>query len=369
MASTTVLLYGWGNEVNLFESKETADATTRPILILGTDDCAIIQPRRGVLHTEGVSIHRRYSEECGILEHCFQSGSKAAVLNASASKNIVVYSDADNSLWSFGMNVRGDQYSNGSQCVSAGVPSSPSSSSAPLPALNAQGAEADLLGNMEQIRKCRKLDPVEISPDLTLTLTTVESNGGVTVHHSGSTESDIEVGRGKGEKIQEQSIPDTNSRGDVYQNLRHSHVASCVFVTQIAAGETHCLVLTAGEEAFSFGTGDSGELGVGVCVEANRGLRGGAGRLISYAHTLQKVSVINNGREEKVRYIAAGSYYSAVVSVTGSLFTFGCGAYCRLGHGADEPCYVPTRVRALDGVGGLLPNGTSSGMLSYIEIR
>ena len=127
MDSTTVLLYGWGNEVNLFESKEAVDATTRPILVLGTDDCAIIQPRRGVLHTEGVSIHRRYSEECGILEHCFQSGSKAAVLNASASKNIVVYSDANNSLWSFGMNVRGDQYSNGSQCVSARVPSSPSS--------------------------------------------------------------------------------------------------------------------------------------------------------------------------------------------------------------------------------------------------
>ena len=146
MASTTVLLYGWGNEVNLFESKETADATTRPILILGTNDCAIIQPRRGVLHTEGVSIHRRYSEECGILEHCFQSGSKAAVLNASASKNIVVYSDADNSLWSFGMNVRGDQYSNGSQCVNAGVPSSPSSpcsSSASFPASNAQSTETD----------------------------------------------------------------------------------------------------------------------------------------------------------------------------------------------------------------------------------
>ena len=113
--------------------------------------------------------------------------------------------------------------------------------------------------------------------------------------------------------------------------------------------------MTDNNDLFTFGSGNCGELGVG--------------HLIPHTDELQKVTIYSNNNEneiEKVKYIAAGNYYSAAITTNGSLYTFGCGAYYRLGHGSDDNCLVPTRVVALDGVGDQLPNGTSTGKSSLI---
>ena len=136
----------------------------------------------------------------------------------------------------------------------------------------------------------------------------------------------------------------------VYKNYRHSLISFKRHILQIAAGESHCLVIADGNVLFSFGTGSCGELG----IESTP----------SYANTLQLVKLPNN---DGVKYIAAGSYYSAAISVTGILYTFGCGAYYRLGHGTDENCNLPRKVEALEGVGMPGPHGTSSGKRKLID--
>jgi alpha-tubulin suppressor-like RCC1 family protein len=46
----------------------------------------------------------------------------------------------------------------------------------------------------------------------------------------------------------------------------------------------------------------------------------------------------------------------------GTVYTFGNGAYYKLGHGDDEHRSVPTRVETLEGVGAFQLNGTTSGV-------
>lgn len=136
----------------------------------------------------------------------------------------------------------------------------------------------------------------------------------------------------------------------LYRNYKHTLITFERVILQIAAGESHCLVITDGNFLFSFGTGSCGELG----IESTP----------TYANTLQLVRFPNN---DGVKYIAAGSYYSAAISVAGILYTFGCGAYYRLGHGTDENCNVPRKVEALEGVGMPGPHGTSSGKIMSID--
>jgi alpha-tubulin suppressor-like RCC1 family protein len=66
---------------------------------------------------------------------------------------------------------------------------------------------------------------------------------------------------------------------------------------------------------------------------------------------------------ELVSCISAGSHYSVVVTESGYVYSFGSGAYGRLGNeNAAQDVMVPTRVVALEGVGQLLDNGASSGV-------
>jgi hypothetical protein len=66
--------------------------------------------------------------------------------------------------------------------------------------------------------------------------------------------------------------------------------------------------------------------------------------------------------EELVSEIAAGHNYSALVTaLTGDVYTFGNGAYYKLGHGDDEDRLVPTRVVELE-VGAFRMDGTTSGV-------
>ncbi len=52
-------------------------------------------------------------------------------------------------------------------------------------------------------------------------------------------------------------------------------------------------------------------------------------------------------RGRRVVRIAAGSNYSAAVTADGELYTWGVGAYGRLGHGGLDDCYAPTLVTGL----------------------
>ena len=133
-------------------------------------------------------------------------------------------------------------------------------------------------------------------------------------------------------------------KANIFGSYRHNLIASGIAVDQIAAGDSHCLILAEGGALFSFGSGGCGELGIGSQIPHSR--------------TLQRVVFPDN---VDVKYIAAGSYYSAAIAKSGILYTFGCGAYYRLGHGSDENVTLPKKVEALEGVGMLLPDGTSTG--------
>jgi len=115
-------------------------------------------------------------------------------------------------------------------------------------------------------------------------------------------------------------------------------------VSKISCGASHCLILSE-YTCLSYGTGKHGELGTGSRT--------------TYANTLQTVHLAG---EELVSEIAAGHNYSALVTaLTGDVYTFGNGAYYKLGHGDDEDRLVPTRVVELE-VGAFRMDGTTSGV-------
>jgi alpha-tubulin suppressor-like RCC1 family protein len=123
-------------------------------------------------------------------------------------------------------------------------------------------------------------------------------------------------------------------------------VADGINAKQLAVGDSHILILTHSSELYSYGRGDSGELGTGC-------------RLL-WSDKPQKVSLPDNN--ETLNQIAAGSRFSAVISKPSNfLYTFGCGAYFRLGHGSDEDCLSPTKVTALEGVGTMIDYGSGGG--------
>jgi len=115
-------------------------------------------------------------------------------------------------------------------------------------------------------------------------------------------------------------------------------------VRKISCGDSHCLVLC-GTSCFSYGSNAFGELGIGTRSE--------------YSNALQSVHLSPN---LPVYDIAAGNNYSALVTQSGHVYTFGNGAYFKLGHGDDENRLVPTRVVALDSVGEFKPDGTFAGV-------
>uniref|UniRef100_A0A182QWD0 HECT-type E3 ubiquitin transferase n=1 Tax=Anopheles farauti TaxID=69004 RepID=A0A182QWD0_9DIPT len=102
-------------------------------------------------------------------------------------------------------------------------------------------------------------------------------------------------------------------------------------VVQLAAHceGRHVLALTATGDVFSWGNGEGGRLGHGD----------------------------TNGREMPTRIMAladrqvvgvfCGSSYSAAITATGELYTWGRGTYGRLGHGNSEDKHLPTLVSAL----------------------
>lgn len=284
--SFRVHLYGWRDEPSCFEPV-TDDRQSE--LCLGTQDCVLLSMKTTHLNDQVLVVHRRDEEECGLLERCLSSRpNDLAFLKVSNSKNHVVYVDSSDSIWSY-------EHTASNILVKSGTSST---------------IDAQVAGN-----KVEK-----------------------------------ERGENTAESIQQQLLKQIQkSKDSVFSNYRHSLIASKMPIKQIAAGTSHCLLLTQSSDLFSFGTGSCGELGIGTSIP----------------HTNEPQKVIFLG-SLGVKYIAAGAYYSAAITTDGVLFTFGCGAYYRLGHGSDENQSVPKKVEALEGVGLLLPNGTSTGAYTVL---
>eukprot|EP01042_Synura_sphagnicola_P028880 gene28880-37248_t len=112
-------------------------------------------------------------------------------------------------------------------------------------------------------------------------------------------------------------------------------IASGTLISKIAVGDYHCLLVAAMTgQLFSFGRGNFGELGNGDKFD-----------------WVQDPTPVLMPPEESVVSVSAGANFSAVVGSSGALYTFGSGAYFRLGLGTDEDFIIPTRVFALDHVG------------------
>eukprot|EP01039_Chlorochromonas_danica_P002982 gene2983-3252_t len=122
-------------------------------------------------------------------------------------------------------------------------------------------------------------------------------------------------------------------------------------VKSIACGRSHCIVST-GRKCYSMGKGPSGELGLGPdLLEVNE---------------LTEIAFPPPSHDQQAggfRGVAANAHHSLIITEPyGEVFTFGCGAYYRLGHDSDSDQFYPQLVQNLCGVGRLLPNGRSSGI-------
>ena len=122
---------------------------------------------------------------------------------------------------------------------------------------------------------------------------------------------------------------------------------NAVALEHLSVGDAHVLfTVLQGRELYSVGRGDHGELGIG--------------RVCFFTLSPQRISLPH---EETILDVSAGSFFSCIVTISGRVYTFGCGAYHRLGSGHSlHDILSPALLLSLEGVGNLLPNGTSQGI-------
>jgi hypothetical protein len=347
MASIDCFVYGWSHKPYLKQSISVSDSSrsSAPLLALGAEDCGIITGSSS--ESEELAYYCRQFKAAGLVECCFESYrdvssnndtvnensneidtfKRDSIVLLSSSKNIIIYNDSNSCLWSFGLDViekallNREEISKKSSAEQEGV-NSTLTPIAILPAIKVVEAV---------VAKDTVAENAVVVPSTKLgscTLINAKNNG----NHKDESKDDI-------------IFISVDKSLNTYGNIKHACLSSRISIKQIAAGDTHCLVLTNDSKLYTLGTGKNGELGIGA--------------RIGFTKTLQKVVNFNkkhfqgNGIDkleivdEDIKYIAAGSHYSAVISATGSLYTFGCGAYYRLGHGSDDDCLFPTRVEAL----------------------
>lgn len=71
--------------------------------------------------------------------------------------------------------------------------------------------------------------------------------------------------------------------------------------------------------------------------------------MFRYYRSLNTATVIKTLQGKQVTQIACGSSYSAAITTSGELYTWGRGSYGRLGHGNSDDQNVPMLVIALRG--------------------
>lgn len=140
-------------------------------------------------------------------------------------------------------------------------------------------------------------------------------------------------------------------------------------IIQVAVGYYHVLVLVGWENTQSNESDDitqSSTESVKYCVTrvyaTGYGTNGelGVGYRLDWSEEFVPIDFT-----EHVKFIAAGDCCSALITAhQGRVYTFGSGAYFRLGHEDDLDRLSPCFVSALQHVGQLQPNGEFSGMKS-----
>lgn len=151
--------------------------------------------------------------------------------------------------------------------------------------------------------------------------------------------------------VDEDNAPITYSKQSLLSMLQQQYpytphnLPFLLDVKIIACSKYHCLFGTLAA-VFSLGQGSYGQLGLGENI---------------LSVSTPKLVTLPDG--ESPRSIAVSDFHSCIVtSPNGLLYTFGCGAFYRLGHGDDHDLFVPRRVDSLMAVGSWLPNGQSLGI-------
>ncbi|XP_032079799.1 E3 ISG15--protein ligase HERC5-like [Thamnophis elegans] len=102
-------------------------------------------------------------------------------------------------------------------------------------------------------------------------------------------------------------------------------------IVQIACGDRHSMALSKGGELFAWGENEHGQLGMGKVM--------GHIKEPQLVQALEGIPLIN---------IAAGSAHSMVVSLFGTVYSWGKNLYGQLGLGDTEDRYIPEYVKALE---------------------
>ncbi|KAG3249122.1 hypothetical protein PI124_g6219 [Phytophthora idaei] len=104
-------------------------------------------------------------------------------------------------------------------------------------------------------------------------------------------------------------------------------------IVEVAAGGMHSLAVESSGRVWAWGCNVYGQLGIGSETEQ--------------LHTPRLVAL---PADVSVQHIAAGWAHSALISMSGEVFTFGWGLYNQLGHGSTQDELQPVVVDALRGL-------------------
>lgn len=124
----------------------------------------------------------------------------------------------------------------------------------------------------------------------------------------------------------------TGNTNDEFEPVKIEFGGKDAFVTHCAAGGKHSLACTKDGNCYSWGHNGGGRLGLG------------------HSRAVLSPTQIEYLIGKEIVYVAAGEAHSAAIDRSGSLFTWGAGAYGRLGHGEDADMPVPRRVEELGGI-------------------
>lgn len=337
MASIDCFVYGWSHKPYLKQSVSIRDSSrgSTPLLALGAEDCGIITGSSSGI--EKLAHYCRQYEEAGLVECCFESYrnvsngidkfKRDSIVLLSSSKNIIICNDSNNCLWSFGLDVIERAFLDREESIKTSLPKQEGVNSA----LTTISIEPGIKVVVAVATKDTVADNDVIAPSKKLGSCIIlnAKNNGNCKHESKDDIISVSVAKSL----------------NTYRNIRHTLLARRTSIKQIAAGDTHCLVLTDDSKLYTVGTGKNGELGTGTRIGFTKMLQ----KVVNFTkkhfqgNRVDKLETV----DEDIKFIAAGSHYSAMISATGSLYTFGCGAYYRLGHGSDDDCLFPTRVEAL----------------------
>lgn len=103
-------------------------------------------------------------------------------------------------------------------------------------------------------------------------------------------------------------------------------------IIHCAAGGKHSLACSSDGRCYAWGHGGNGRLGLG------------------HSRAALVPTVLDYVVDREVAYVAAGEAHSACIDKLGVLYTWGAGAYGRLGHGEDVDIPVPRKVEEFGGI-------------------